>query len=51
MRLLIFSHLKVKFYDLILIIVNWLIKIVHYKLAEVYIFASTLTKTILDILV
>lgn len=51
MRLLISSNLKVKLYDLILIIVNWLIKIVYYKLAEVYIFAFTLIKTILDILV
>ncbi len=38
-------------YDLILVIVNWLTKMVHYKLVKVMINAPGLTEVIIDVIV
>lgn len=50
-RLLISTYQKNDSYNSILVIVNWLIKMVHYKPLKVIINASSLAKVILDIIV
>ena len=50
-RLPLFSDWKGNSYDYILVIVNQLTKIVHYKLVKVTINASRLAKVIIDVVV
>ena len=50
-RLLISTNWKCKSYNSILVIVDWLIKIVHYKLVKITINALWLAKVILNIVV
>lgn len=46
----VFLNKKSKTYDLILVIINWLIKIVYYKLLKVIINALDLVQIIIDII-
>lgn len=50
-RLLISTNWKDDSYDSILVIVDWLIKMVHYKSVKVTIDALGLAKIILDVIV
>lgn len=45
------NYWKGEIYNLILIIVNWLIKIVNYKLIKITFNTSKLAKVILDLVV
>lgn len=51
MKLPIFINWKSNSYDLILVIIDWLIKIVYYKLVKITINTLDLIKVILNILV
>lgn len=49
--LLVLTNYKKKSYDYILIIINWLIKIVHYKSIKVIINALELVKIFLNTII
>ena len=46
-----FTNKKGNNYDLILIIINWLIKTIYYKLLEIIITTSVLLKSILNFVI
>ncbi len=50
-RLSVFINQKGDIYNLILVIINWLTKIVHYKLLKITIDIFSLIEVILDIVI